>query len=189
MSDKSFLRIILAVTLVYATAVGFVLHNKTERESLIEKQQSQISQLQKTSDQNRKNYEMTKERLDSTLKTLREKDSELRKTRASRSRPLAPKPTLKAVPQKTSTIDMGSLNWAALRECENSGKYTSNPGDHYRGAYQFDRSTWDGVARRHLSTWIGRDPASAPPGVQDSFALWLYGERGAQPWPSCGKRL
>lgn len=85
--------------------------------------------------------------------------------RASRSRPLG-----------------SSLNWAALRECENSGKYTSKPGDYYRGAYQFDYRTWRTVGGHG-------DPAAASPAEQDMRALRLYHERGRSPWPVCGKYL
>lgn len=103
---------------------------------------------------------------------------------ASRSRTRLPKRTI-----RTHSVSMGPLNWAALRRCENGGSYTSKSGDHFRGAYQFNQSTWNGVARRHASRWVGVDPASAPAEVQDQFALWLYQERGRQPWPVCGKRL
>jgi hypothetical protein len=80
--------------------------------------------------------------------------------------------------------------WAALRACESNGDYSiTNPSGRYRGAYQFDRSTWDGVARRHHPHLVGVDPAAASPADQDAMAQALYGERGAQPWPTCGRHL
>ena len=59
--------------------------------------------------------------------------------------------------------------WAALRECESNGNYaiTSRSGK-YRGAYQFDRSTWNSVAERHAPQLVGVDPAAAAPAEQDA---------------------
>jgi Transglycosylase-like domain len=80
--------------------------------------------------------------------------------------------------------------WAALRECEAGGDYSiTNPSGKYRGAYQFDRSTWNSVAERHAPALVGVDPAAAAPADQDAMALALYTERGARPWPHCGRHL
>jgi hypothetical protein len=80
--------------------------------------------------------------------------------------------------------------WAALRECESNGNYSiTNPSGKYRGAYQFDRPTWNGVASRHAPRLVGVDPAAASPADQDAMARALYGERGARPWPQCGRHL
>jgi hypothetical protein len=80
--------------------------------------------------------------------------------------------------------------WAALRQCESNGDYTiTNPSGKYRGAYQFDRSTWNSVAERHDPSLVGVDPAAASPADQDAMALALYSERGARPWPHCGRHL
>jgi peptidoglycan hydrolase-like protein with peptidoglycan-binding domain len=80
--------------------------------------------------------------------------------------------------------------WAALRECESNGNYSiTNPSGRYRGAYQFDRSTWNSIARRHAPHLVGVDPAAALPADQDAMALALYSERGARPWPHCGRHL
>jgi hypothetical protein len=80
--------------------------------------------------------------------------------------------------------------WAALRECESSGNYSiTNPSGKYRGAYQFDRPTWNSVAERHAPHLVGVDPAAASPADQDAMARALYGDRGASPWPLCGRHL
>lgn len=80
--------------------------------------------------------------------------------------------------------------WAALRDCEAGGDYTiTNPSGKYRGAYQFDRSTWNSVAERHDPQLVGVDPAAAAPADQDAMALALYHERGSRPWPNCGRHL
>lgn len=77
----------------------------------------------------------------------------------------------------------------ALRKCESGGRYDAvNPSGKYRGAYQFDRRTWDGVAHRHFPWLVGRDPATVEPWWQDAMAKALWSERGAQPWPTCGKK-
>ena len=79
-------------------------------------------------------------------------------------------------------------DFACFKQCtldiESDGNYGAvSPGGTYRGAWQFDQPTWDGaVARAGYPEWSGRDPAAAPPGVQDAAAHQLYGERGNQPW-------
>jgi hypothetical protein len=83
-----------------------------------------------------------------------------------------------------------AAQWAALRRCESNGDYSiTNPSGRYRGAYQFDRSTWNSVASRHAPQLVGVDPAAAAPADQDAMAFALYGERGWRPWPHCGRHL
>lgn len=79
---------------------------------------------------------------------------------------------------------------ARLRQCESGGNYgiVSKSGT-YRGAYQFNRGTWNGVAARHYEHLNGVDPAAASPYDQDRMARALWSERGRQPWPHCGKRV
>lgn len=67
---------------------------------------------------------------------------------------------------------------ARLRSCE--GSYTSNTGNGYYGAYQYDLRTW--------GNFKGYSNASeAPPEVQDEKAWITYQARGWQPWPSCSR--
>lgn len=69
---------------------------------------------------------------------------------------------------------------ARLRSCE--GSYTSNTGNGYYGAYQFDIQTWGGYG--------GYPNASvAPPAVQDEKAWLTYQRRGWSPWPSCSRSM
>ena len=81
-----------------------------------------------------------------------------------------------------------SGNFACFKDCtlqiESHGNYGAvSPGGKYRGAWQFDQSTWNGaVARAGYPEWSGQDPAQAPSGVQDAAANQLYLERGNQPW-------
>jgi hypothetical protein len=56
-------------------------------------------------------------------------------------------------------------------------------GGRYRGAYQFDQVTWNGIAHHAgREEWVGVPPDDAPPGVQDFFALALYRWQGASHW-------
>jgi uncharacterized protein YabE (DUF348 family) len=78
----------------------------------------------------------------------------------------------------------GSLSdgWAKLRQCESGNFYGNKNNPLYRGAYQFDYSTWGNYGGYH-------DPADAPPSVQDAKAQEVYARRGASPWPLCGRFL
>lgn len=69
---------------------------------------------------------------------------------------------------------------ARLRSCE--GSYTSNTGNGYYGAYQFDRQTWGGYGGYTYAS-------DAPPSVQDERAWQTYQRRGWQPWPSCSSKM
>lgn len=69
---------------------------------------------------------------------------------------------------------------AKLRSCE--GGYTSNTGNGYYGAYQFDIKTWGGFGGY-------ANAAEAPPEVQDQKAWETYQRRGWQPWPTCKNKM
>ena len=73
--------------------------------------------------------------------------------------------------------------WSALRQCESSGNYRAvSPSGLYRGAYQFDLGTWAAVGG-------SGDPINASPAEQDHRAQVLWSQRGASPWPVCGRYL
>lgn len=73
--------------------------------------------------------------------------------------------------------------WARVRDCESGGDYRiTSPDGSYRGAYQFDRSTWASVGG-------SGDPAAAPPEEQDRRAQILYDLVGRGAWPECGRFL
>ena len=77
-----------------------------------------------------------------------------------------------------------------LRQCESGGNYSIvSANGLYRGAYQFNRTTWNGVAARHYGHLNGVDPAKASPYDQDRMARALWAEQGRRPWPVCGKRV
>ena len=67
---------------------------------------------------------------------------------------------------------------ARLRSCESGGNYANTRNSKYRGAYQYDYSTWANYQGIY-------DPADAPPAVQDQRAWETYQRRGWSPWPSC----
>lgn len=76
---------------------------------------------------------------------------------------------------------------ASLRACESTDNYSAvSQSGLYRGAYQFDQTTWDAVAGRHFPWLVGRDPATVKPWWQDAVTRALWSERGSQPWPVCG---
>ena len=77
----------------------------------------------------------------------------------------------------------GSLNWAALAQCESGG----NPGSvssngMYYGLYQFSTSTWAAVGGSGL-------PSQASSAEQTARASALYDRSGAGQWPVCGAKL
>ncbi len=77
-----------------------------------------------------------------------------------------------------------------LRQCESTDNYAAvSSSGAYRGAYQFDQTTWNGVAERHFPWLAGIDPAAADPWWQDAMARALWSERGRQPWPICGHEV
>jgi hypothetical protein len=78
--------------------------------------------------------------------------------------------------------DPGEAAWERLRFCESGGVYTTNTGNGFYGAYQFDLQTWASMGGQ------GR-PSDAPYWEQDIRAKALYWARGAQPWPICGRHL
>jgi hypothetical protein len=69
-----------------------------------------------------------------------------------------------------------------LKMCESGNNYANKNNPKYRGAYQYDISTWGGFGGF-------TDPADAPPSVQDAKFLETYNRRGKSPWPSCGRFL
>ncbi|MGW7440818.1 ubiquitin-like domain-containing protein [Streptomyces sp. NPDC054849] len=75
------------------------------------------------------------------------------------------------------------LNWAALARCESGGRPgATDPSGTYGGLYQFDVHTWQALGGS------GR-PQDASGAEQTYRAKKLYLQRGASPWPHCGRRL
>ncbi|WP_325065134.1 ubiquitin-like domain-containing protein [Streptomyces apocyni] len=75
------------------------------------------------------------------------------------------------------------LDWGALAACESGGRPgATDPSGTYGGLYQFDVQTWQSLGGS------GR-PQDAPAAEQTYRAKKLYVQRGAGPWPHCGRRL
>ena len=88
-------------------------------------------------------------------------------------------PGLQLVSPGAAFADPATTAWAKLRMCESSNRYTTNTGNGYYGAYQFDLPTWRSVGG------AGR-PDQAAAHEQDYRALYLYRMRGWQPWQCAG---
>lgn len=94
--------------------------------------------------------------------------------------PSAPRSPVTITHQGVASSGGGGGNLAAIRACESSGNYGAVSADGlYRGAYQFDRPTWQSVGG-------SGDPAAASPAEQDARASQLWSQRGSSPWPNCG---
>lgn len=82
-----------------------------------------------------------------------------------------------------SVAGTDGLNWSALAACESGGRPDAvDPSGTYGGLYQFDTGTWQSLGGS------GR-PQDASAGEQTMRAKKLYVQRGASPWPHCGRRL
>jgi LysM repeat protein len=97
-----------------------------------------------------------------------------RKPRATRSEPSRTTTT-------TSSVTM-SAAWKKVANCESSGNPRAvNPAGYY-GLFQFDKQTWRSVGG-------SGSPANASAAEQLMRAKKLYAQRGASPWPVCGRFL
>ncbi|MFD9303286.1 ubiquitin-like domain-containing protein [Streptomyces sp. NPDC060048] len=86
-------------------------------------------------------------------------------------------------PLPTSVAGADGLDWAALARCESGGRpAAADPSGTYGGLYQFDVRTWQSLGGS------GR-PQDAPGQEQTYRAKKLYVQRGASPWPHCGRTL
>ena len=92
----------------------------------------------------------------------------------------APRPA--AAAHSPVPASVRALNWPALARCESSGnpRAVSRSGD--LGLYQFNQRTWAGIGG-HGS------PVQNTAAEQTLRAQLLYVQRGAAPWPTCGRRL
>jgi resuscitation-promoting factor RpfB len=86
-------------------------------------------------------------------------------------------------PLPSTVAGADGLNWPALAQCEAGGRPQAvDASGLHGGLYQFDTATWRGLGG------AGR-PQDAPAGEQTYRAKKLYVQRGAAPWPVCGRRL
>jgi hypothetical protein len=95
-------------------------------------------------------------------------------------KPPAPAPTSStdtATTTATTSYTASSASSSTI-QCESGGNYSTDTGNGYYGAYQFDQSTWDAYAP---SGYAGTNPAAAPPAVQDQAAASVPYDA----WPNC----
>ncbi|WP_306674862.1 resuscitation-promoting factor [Streptomyces changanensis] len=86
-------------------------------------------------------------------------------------------------PKPRSVHGADGLDWDALARCESGGRPDAvDASGTYGGLYQFDPGTWRALGGS------GR-PQDAPAAEQTYRAKKLYVQRGASPWPHCGRRL
>ncbi|MFJ6721072.1 ubiquitin-like domain-containing protein [Streptomyces sp. NPDC091259] len=86
-------------------------------------------------------------------------------------------------PLPASVAGADDLDWDALAQCESGGRPSATDASGtYGGLYQFDVTTWQSLGGS------GR-PQDAPGPEQTYRAKKLYVQRGATPWPHCGRRL
>ncbi|MBW5424928.1 DUF348 domain-containing protein [Streptomyces sp. BG9H] len=87
----------------------------------------------------------------------------------------------KRMPSSVAGAD--GLDWSSLARCESGGRPGAvDPSGTYGGLYQFDTRTWQGLGG------TGR-PQDASASEQTFRAKKLYVQRGAAPWPHCGRHL
>jgi len=72
--------------------------------------------------------------------------------------------------------------WAKVANCESSGNPRAVNAAGYYGLFQFDLQTWRSVGG-------SGNPAKASAAEQLMRAKKLYAQRGASPWPVCGRFL
>lgn len=99
--------------------------------------------------------------------------------RAPQVREQKPSPTAPVAP----TPNRVSSAWWALGECESGNNPRAvNPSGKYRGAFQFDLSTWASVGENG-------DPIVYSYAHQLAAAQRLHARRGFSPWPQCARSL
>lgn len=86
-------------------------------------------------------------------------------------------------PLPSSVDGADGLDWGALAACESGGRPNAvDPSGTYGGLYQFDPGTWRSLG--------GSGTAQNAPAAEQTYrAKKLYVQRGASPWPHCGRRL
>lgn len=116
--------------------------------------------------------------------------SERRTTAKSERRVKAERPvrkverTSRSKSSRPATSGNANLSgaWSKVAQCESGGNPRAvNPAGYY-GLFQFDKQTWRSVGG-------SGNPAQASAGEQLARAKKLHSQRGASPWPVCGRHL
>ncbi|MFG2643658.1 ubiquitin-like domain-containing protein [Streptomyces sp. NPDC048370] len=97
--------------------------------------------------------------------------------------PVSQKVKVGTRPLPTSVAGADGLDWGALAACESGGRPNAvDPSGTYGGLYQFDPGTWRSLGGSGVAQ-------NATASEQTYRAKKLYVQRGASPWPHCGRRL
>ncbi|MEV0283848.1 transglycosylase family protein [Kribbella sp. NPDC050820] len=109
------------------------------------------------------------------------KKTETKKVRKTERKTERKARTSRSEDRSSSSVSM-SAAWRKVAECESGGNPRAvNPAGYY-GLFQFDLQTWRSVGG-------SGNPAKASAAEQLMRAKKLYAQRGAQPWPVCGRYL
>jgi LysM repeat protein len=81
----------------------------------------------------------------------------------------------------STSVNMSGA-WRKVAQCESGGNPRAVNSAGYYGLFQFDLQTWRSVGG-------SGNPAKASAAEQLMRAKKLYSQRGAQPWPVCGRFL
>ncbi|MFI7066434.1 transglycosylase family protein [Kribbella sp. NPDC050124] len=109
------------------------------------------------------------------------KKTETKKVRKTERKTERKARTSRSEDRSSSNVSM-SAAWRKVAQCESGGNPRAvNPAGYY-GLFQFDLQTWRSVGG-------SGNPAKASAAEQLMRAKKLYAQRGAQPWPVCGRYL
>lgn len=130
------------------------------------------------------------ERRARTTKSTKSHSTKSHSSKSHSSKSQSSRPKTKTVKKsrgtRSDTRAGGSANmssaWRKVANCESGGNSRAvNPAGYY-GLFQFDTRTWRSVGG-------SGNPAKASAGEQLMRAKKLYSQRGASPWPVCGRFL
>ena len=120
-----------------------------------------------------------------TVATVRrsERKVKAKKTETRVRKPITPRKRASRTESNRTTGSVSmSAAWRKVAQCESGGNPRAvNPAGYY-GLFQFDKQTWRSVGG-------SGNPANASAAEQLMRAKRLYAQRGAQPWPVCGRYL
>ncbi|GAA1596199.1 hypothetical protein GCM10009789_57680 [Kribbella sancticallisti] len=146
------------------------LNNLQDPDLILIGQTLKLDGVKKATVRSEKRSKTTAKKTKTVRKTERKTERKVRTTRS----------------QSRSAATGGSANmsaaWRKVANCESSGNPRAvNPAGYY-GLFQFDLQTWRSVGG-------SGNPAKASAAEQLMRAKKLYSQRGAQPWPVCGRYL
>jgi len=112
------------------------------------------------------------------------REARLRASRSGLRSRVVPAPAARPAPIPVQAAAGGPSDdlFAKLRRCEAGGRYNTNTGNGYYGAYQMTAGIWHALGYSGL-------PHEAEPTVQDDAARKLQARSGWGQWPACSRRI